>query len=104
MKHYNKLVRDRIPQIIEAQGQVHDTITLDEQLFVKALKEKLQEELNEFLEAEEVLELADMLEVIYALAAVKGVSRDELERLRLKKAQQNGGFGDRLFLKTVMEK
>jgi len=101
MKVYNKLVRDRIPEIIAAQGRTCDVRTLDPQEYLDALTQKLGEELAEYRESGEMAELADLLEVIYALAAARGTSPDELEAIRRQKQAERGGFDRRLFLRKV---
>ncbi len=98
MKEYNKLVRDRIPEIIEAKGGKSVThIATDEEYKEKAI-EKLQEEMAEFLESKDPEELADLLEITYAVAESLGVSKDELEAMRSKKATERGGFTKRIIL------
>lgn len=105
MPHYNKLVRDRIPEIIERDGKRLSTRILDEDEYVSYLNEKLKEELAEYLKCEEtkdqIEELADMLEVILALAEAKGVSQDELDSLRRQKAETRGAFRHRILLEWV---
>lgn len=98
---YNKLVRDKIPQICLDQGLMPLTRTLSEGEFVTELKKKLQEEVSEFMEHGDPAELVDLLEVIYALAAVYGVTREQLEDMRLRKAKARGGFEDRVYLLEV---
>jgi len=100
---YNKLIRDRIPEAVVATGKSCEVRVLDEQAFPEALRVKLQEELKEYLESSKVEELADLLEVVYALAQLEGVSRDGLEAIRMKKADERGGFEKRLFLVSVSE-
>ena len=104
---YNKLVRDLIPHIIEAQGKKANTRVLEDSDYKEALKVKYREESQEYFEAEndgEALEeLADALEVIRALAAVHGASWDELEQIRAKKEAERGGFQDRIYLIDVVE-
>ncbi|WP_127532982.1 nucleoside triphosphate pyrophosphohydrolase [Paenibacillus kobensis] len=104
---YNKLVRDRIPQIIEAKGKTGRTRILDEVEYHTQLKLKLSEETTEYLRAEnteEALEeLSDILEVVRALAAAHGASWEELEALREQKAEKRGGFEERVFLIDVDE-
>jgi predicted house-cleaning noncanonical NTP pyrophosphatase (MazG superfamily) len=101
---YNKLVRDRIPEIIEANGKkaVYETVTRDED-YIKLLKDKLVEEMNEFLESEDIAELADMGEVMHALLEYKGVSLETFQRIRLEKLEKRGGFKKKLLLKEVIE-
>jgi predicted house-cleaning noncanonical NTP pyrophosphatase (MazG superfamily) len=98
MKVYNKLVRDRIPQILGEKGVKYEARRLDVVEFQDALVEKLKEELNEYLEAKNPEELADLLEVIYTLAAVQGYGFRKLEEVRIKKSLTNGLFRDRVFL------
>ncbi|MFS0556885.1 phosphoribosyl-ATP pyrophosphohydrolase [Brevibacillus sp. 179-C9.3 HS] len=105
MKVYNKLVRDKIPQIIESNGKQCSVRVLDDAKNDAALKIKMQEELNEFLEATEpgqqMEELADLLEVVYAFVQNKGVGLEELERIRQEKYVERGGFQQRIFLQGV---
>ncbi len=101
MPTYNKLVRDRIPTIIEEDGKQCTVRVLSEQEFHHELRCKLREELDEYLSSCAIAELADMLEVMYALAGMEGVSAHELEELRLAKLAARGGFEKQLFLQTV---
>ncbi len=100
-----KLVRDKIPEIIEADGKEAVTRILDDDIYEMELYIKLQEEMQEFLDAyfiEDIAEeLADMLEVIYALAKVKGIGKDVLEEVRKKKADERGSFDKKIFLREV---
>jgi len=95
---YNKLVRDKIPEIIKGKGETPITHIADDQEYKIRLKEKLQEEVAEFLKDSNAEELADILEVIYALGDNIGVSKEELERIRLKKAEKRGGFKEKIIL------
>jgi predicted house-cleaning noncanonical NTP pyrophosphatase (MazG superfamily) len=101
---YNKLVRDRIPEMIESSGKkaVYETIAKDED-YIKFLKNKLIEEMNEFLESDDVAELADIGEVMHAILENKGVSVETFQRIRLEKLEKRGGFKKRLLLKEVIE-
>ena len=101
MKLYNKLVRDRIPEVIEASGRSCECRILEQGEFMRCLDEKLMEELKEYHASGEVEELADMIEVILAIASEKGTSLEELELIRLKKKETRGGFEKRLFLISV---
>lgn len=87
-----KLVRDLIPQLFSGQ-----TRTLTDSEYRTALRAKLGEEVAEYLESGDVMELADVLEVVYALAALDGVSATEMETLRLGKANERGGFKARIW-------
>ncbi len=100
MKH-NKLVRDKIPNIIERGGDRPVVRTLNAGAYERALKRKLQEEVAEFVESGRVEELADVLEVVYALAEVEGMDRDRLEAMWKKKRRERGGFERRIFLVEV---
>lgn len=98
---YDKLVRDRIPTIIEAEGKRCTTCVLSEDEYLTRLRAKLDEEIREFDESGSVEELADIAEIVYALAASQGVEPTEFEHLRLAKREQRGGFERRLLLLEV---
>ncbi len=98
---YNKLVRDKIPEIIEADGKTCEIEILSDEEYLKALDLKLDEELAEYHKNQNIEELADLLEVIYACAKAAGFSEKELNELRNQKAEKRGGFGKKLFLKKV---
>jgi predicted house-cleaning noncanonical NTP pyrophosphatase (MazG superfamily) len=94
-----KLVRDRIPEIIRANGDEPIVYRAEADEYRRRLREKLGEEVGEFLDADDdhaVEELADVLEVVYALAADLGVDQERLERARAVKAQERGAFADRI--------
>jgi len=101
MPVFNKLVRDKIPEIITANGQTPFIRTLDEDEYQVQLHKKLQEEVSEYLEDVNTEELADILEVVYALGTQLGVTSEELEQLRLQKALKRGGFEKRIFLESA---
>ncbi|WP_409294060.1 phosphoribosyl-ATP pyrophosphohydrolase [Peribacillus sp. SCS-26] len=105
MPIYNKLVRDLIPQVIENTGAQFSTKVLDDEEYKKELKKKSFEELEEYIAAstdEEALEeLADLLEIIHALAAIHGGSIDKVEKIRTEKAAKRGGFKEKIFLIEV---
>ena len=105
MKHiiHNKLVRDKIPDIITAAGKTAVTRTADREEYLRLLDEKLVEECREYEESKEAEELADMLEVMYAIINARGSSVDELERIRRDKAEKRGAFDERIFLEEVVE-
>lgn len=71
---------------------------LDVEEYAAALRAKLQEEVAEYLEAHDPQELADVLEVLHALAALHGLTPQELEAQRAAKAQARGGFGGRVWM------
>ncbi|OGL70241.1 hypothetical protein A3B32_02360 [Candidatus Uhrbacteria bacterium RIFCSPLOWO2_01_FULL_53_9] len=100
---YHKLVRDRIPEIIRLNGAECATRIATQEEYCDLLRQKLQEEVNEFLEHNDPNELADVLEVMHALCEVLGVSFDDIESARLQKAQERGGFLKRIFLESTTE-
>jgi len=101
---YNKLVRDRIPEIIEASGKNCVCETLSDDQYLEMLDTKLNEELAEYQESKSMEELADLLEVIRAVALARGGSIEEIEAIRVAKAEKRGGFEKKLLLKEVHEK
>ncbi len=98
---HNKLVRDRIPEIIAASGKTCVCRVLPEEEYLERLDEKLNEELAEYQESKSLEELADLLEVIRAVTVARGYTLEQLETVRAKKAQERGGFRDRVFLVEV---
>ena len=103
-KIYNKLVRDRIPEIIEASGAECEIKILSDEEYLKMIDAKLDEELAEYHEDRNIEELADMLEVIYAAAVARGYSLEELEAVRAEKAKKRGGFEKKILLLQTIEK
>lgn len=97
----NKLVRDNIPDIIEKTGDKPDFVILESADYYNELKKKLAEELNEFNESDDVLELCDLVEVISAVLDYKKIDYKEFEEMRSKKSKKNGGFKNRVFLNSV---
>ena len=93
-----KLVRDKIPQIIEASGETPITRILERDEYLACLEAKLDEEVREFHESKEPEELADILEVVCALAEAQGCSRQQLQEIYQKKNAARGGFEKRIFL------
>jgi predicted house-cleaning noncanonical NTP pyrophosphatase (MazG superfamily) len=105
MPIYNKLVRDRIPDVIESTGKRFSTRILNNNEYITELKKKSSEELEEYVKTESnedaIEELADLLEVIHALAEVHGVSIEKVEEVRKMKAEKRGGFKEKIFLIEV---
>ena len=101
MKVYNKLVRDKIPEIIEADGKTCKTRTLSDEEYIVALEAKLNEEVAEYQADKNLEEMADMLEVLQAICLARGYSLEELEVMRLKKAVERGGFSEKIFLEYI---
>ena len=99
-----KLVRDKIPKIIHQNGDSCTTIILGDVEYKKELKNKLLEETQEYLESENIEELADILEVIHAIIKTKGVSFDELENMRKNKKDKKGGFDNKIYIEKTEQK
>lgn len=99
MKIFRKLIRDRIPEIIAAKGEKAITRVLDDAEFLKALENKLLEEVQEMRQgADKKMELADIYEVLDALIQAYGFSRGEILQIQEKKRVERGSFEKRLFL------
>ena len=103
MTEHNKAIRDKIPEIIEKSGNKCNVKTLSDSEFLSKLEEKLNEEVTEYQSDKNPEELTDILEVIYRIAELKGVSKEELEKIRVKKNNEHGGFEKNLFLVDEIE-
>lgn len=103
-KIYNKLVRDRIPEIIESDGRKCTTEILSDDRWLQMLDAKLDEELSEYQASKSLEELADLLEVMRAVVKARGWSWEQLEQVRQEKAARRGGFEKKILLKEVSEK
>jgi len=99
---YNKLVRDRIPEIIENEGKSCKTEILSDEEYLKMVDAKLDEELAEYHKDQNIEELADLMEVIYAAAEARGYTVEQMEEVRIKKREKRGGFKEKIFLKEVV--
>lgn len=93
-----KLVRDKIPEIIIKKGENPSTRILGSEEYLLELDKKLQEEVAEYLENNDLAELADVLEVIRAIAEARGEDIDAIEHVREQKFLERGGFKDKIFL------
>ena len=100
---YDKLVRDRIPEVIRQAGKQPVTDDLPRKAMSAALDRKLQEEVQEYLESGSIEEMADVLEVLHGIAFHKGISWDEVESVRLRKREERGGFEKGIMLLEVKE-
>lgn len=98
-----KLVRDRVPELIRAAGGAPETRVATPAEARRLLQAKLQEEVGELLASDDTEELADVLEVVLALARESGLAPDALEALRARKAAERGGFDRRLVLRFTPE-
>lgn len=103
-RFYNKLVRDKVPEAIVAGGDkaVHRVLTHDDDIR-DALDEKLDEELVEYQVTKHMAELADVLEVIHAIADADGIGFEGLDRMRLEKRERRGGFTEKYLLEIIEE-
>lgn len=100
-REFDKLVRDKIPEVIEENGEDPTSHVADDEEYSDRLIEKLDEEVAEYRESGKLDELADILEVIHAIRKHKGLSREELQEIREQKADQRGRFNDRIVLERV---
>ncbi len=100
---YNKLVRDKIPEIIEKSGKQCEVEILSDEKYLEMIDKKLDEELMEYHKDKNIEELADLLEVIYAATKAHGYSIEDLEKVRAEKAENRGGFDKKILLKKVIE-
>ena len=103
MPVYNKLVRDKILEIIKVNGQksTHKILTADE--YAVELTKKLVEEVEEYKKDKNTDELADIMEVVYALARLQSCTAEEVEKIRAEKAEKRGGFEKKIFLVEVTD-
>ena len=100
MKQYNKLIRDKIPEIIQAEGRKCTVEVLSDEDYLFHLNKKLVEEVNEYAESNDVEELADLEEVLRAILDAKGVDYNSFEEIRLNKVNKRGAFKKKLLLKV----
>lgn len=98
---HDKLVRDRIPEIIRQSGKTCTTRILDQEAYIAALDAKLAEELAEYHADSSMEELADLLEVMMAVAVARGHDFAQVEAIRRRKVEERGGFSQRIWLESV---
>lgn len=103
MKSYNKLVRDKIPEVIRKSGKECEVEIASKEEKYNLLENKLKEEVGEFLEDKNLEELADVMEVLFGLADALGYSERDLIEARNKKKEERGGFKKGIILKSVKE-
>ncbi|WFD12185.1 nucleoside triphosphate pyrophosphohydrolase [Tepidibacter hydrothermalis] len=101
MKTYDKIVRDKIPQIIDNAGKKFDIHIVSDDEAISYLDTKLDEEVKEFHEDNNLEELADVMEILFSLAKKMGYSEDDLLNKRLEKKESNGGFDKNIILTKV---
>lgn len=106
-KIYNKLVRDKILEIIEADGKKYSSRILTDKEYAEHLAKKFMEEAQELLEAgedDDVLgELSDIVELVHAKLKLVNKSWEDMEKIRIKKLDSRGGFSKKIFLESVEE-
>ncbi|MGC9780167.1 MAG: nucleoside triphosphate pyrophosphohydrolase [Candidatus Heimdallarchaeota archaeon] len=102
--NYNKLVRDKIPSIILADGRKPKTkkIESDEELKI-LLADKLIEESHEYLNNKKIEELADIMEIILTILKIENIDLSDFERMRLEKKRDRGGFDEQIYLISVLD-
>ena len=101
MIYYNKLVRDKIPEIIQSEGKTCNTRSLDSEELVQELRNKLIEEVEEYLHDPSKDELADILEVVEGLALTHDLSFDDILQAKEIKRQSRGSFANGIYLECV---
>lgn len=101
---YNKLVRDKIPEIIISNWDIPITHIAWDKEYIKELKKKLKEEIKEFLKSNDPEELADILEVIYTIWNIQKISPEKLEEIRKNKANQRWWFRKKIILNETINK
>lgn len=101
MKVYNKLVRDKIPEMIVNENRHPVTRVLDNDEYRVELNKKLQEEVKEYIEDNNVEELADIVEVVYGILDSMDISLEEFESVRKAKVDKRGAFKDRIYLESA---
>lgn len=101
--HHDKLVRDRIPEIVREDGKRPVTTTVEGQAYQRRLIAKLEEEVAEYRDSRHPRELVDVLEVVHALRTYHGLDADELAGRREAKAERNGRFDEGIVLDRVEE-
>ncbi len=100
---YNKLIRDNNVKLMEDKGCKVCYETLDDKRYGEELDKKLKEEVNEYIADYNIEEMADVMEVIYAILDFRGITMEEVENVRIKKRERKGAFKKKIFLKTVEE-
>lgn len=95
---YNKAIRDKIPEIIKQSGHNAEIRKMTDDEFLAKIEKKLNEEVDEYQKDKDSSELVDIIEVIYRIAELRGISKEKLEEIRLKKVQEKDAFKENLFL------
>ena len=100
---YNKLIRDKNVEIMEKLGHKVEYEILNDERYNEELDKKLKEEVNEYLADYSVEEMADVMEVIYAMLDYRGMKMEDVEKVRIEKRNRKGACKNKVFLKTVEE-
>ncbi len=103
MKVYNRLVRDKIPEIMLKDHTLPVTRVMEQDEYIEELNKKLTKEVNKYLETNNIEEMVDVLEVIRAIIEAKDTTYEEIEDKRSKKAQKKGTFKEKIYLEKVLE-
>jgi len=101
---YNKLVRDKIPEIIKGKDEEPITRILGDDEYKAEIEKKLKEECMEVINAkgiDRIEELADLLEVMYSLVELEDKTMEDVEKVRIEKKLKRGGFSNKIYLKGV---
>ena len=98
-----KLVRDKIPQIIKDAGKTPIIEILSDEDYLKELDKKLNEEVAEYQADKSIEEMADILEVLYAICEERGYSVEQLMQVKAKKQEERGGFAEKIYWKGNVE-
>ena len=104
MASYNKLVRDKIPDIINKTEAIAKFRILSKDEYLIELNRKLEEELKEYLDSGNIEELADLEEVLRAILDLRECSYENFESIRRAKVDERGAFNKRIFLEGVISK
>jgi predicted house-cleaning noncanonical NTP pyrophosphatase (MazG superfamily) len=103
-QEYNKAIRDKIPEVIRTKGLNCEVRQLRDPEFLAELERKLDEEVHEFQASKTAEELVDIVEVAYRIAELRGVDKNNFDKIREKKIEERGAFAKNLFLvKTYQE-
>lgn len=100
---YNKLIRDKNVELMEKKGCKVTFEILNDKRYNEELDKKLREEVEEYLEDYNIEEMADVMEVILAMLEFRGITMEEVEKVRIQKKNRKGGFKNKIYLKDVEE-
>jgi predicted house-cleaning noncanonical NTP pyrophosphatase (MazG superfamily) len=98
IRKYEKAVRNRIPEIIKADGRNCEFVILDNASFLQEMNKKLSEEMSEYNKNNSIEEIVDILEVSYRIAELQGYNKETIEKIRKQKNIERGNFSNNIFL------